>query len=187
MEAPLPPERRIAVPYLSHLRRARHWLILVLGGVALALLPWTGYLSATLPGKHVAHHWDVAWAGFDLFEALALVLTLFALVRGSPRLPLFAAVAGTALVTDAWFDLSTAHPGSEFTWALVEATLAELPLAALCFWIAVDATEALVSAATAPVLAAAPRPTSPPARPDPGREPARTGGSEAPSVGRTSR
>jgi hypothetical protein len=187
MDKELPPDRRIAVLYLYHLRRARHWLILVLGGVALALLPWTGYLSATLPGEHVAHHWDVAWAGFDLFEALALVLTLFALVRGSPRLPLFAAVAGTALATDAWFDLSTAHPGSEFTWALVEAFLAELPLAALCFWIAFDATEALVSAATAPVLAAAPRPTSPPTRPAQGREPARTGGSEAPSAERTSR
>jgi hypothetical protein len=187
MERELPPDRRIAVPYLYHLRRARHWLILLLGGVALALLPWTGYLSATLPGEHVARHWDIAWAGFDLFEAAALVLTLFALIRGSPRLPLYAAVAGTALTTDAWFDLITAHPGSEFGWALVEAFVAELPLAVLCFWIAIDATEALVSAATAPVLAAAPRPTSRPDRPAPDREPARTGGTEAPTVGRTSR
>jgi hypothetical protein len=186
MDRELPPDRRIAVLYLYHLRRARHWLILVLGGVALALLPWTAYLSATLPGKHVVHHWDTAWVGFDLFEAAALVGTLLALRRGSPLLPLLAAVAGTALMTDAWFDLTTASLGWDFVAALTEAIFAELPLAALCYWLALDATNALVSAATEPALAIAPRPTSPPDRPAPGPEPARTGGSEAPTVGRTS-
>ena len=169
------------------LRRARRWLVLLLGGVALALLPWSGYLGASLPAEHVVHHWDAAWVGFDLFEAAALVGTLIALLRGSPRLPLLAAVAGTALLTDAWFDLVTADLGWDFGVALIEAVFAELPLAALCYWLALDATDTLVSAATEPALAIAPRPTLPPDRPGQGREPARTGGTEAPSAGRTSR
>jgi hypothetical protein len=185
MQAPLPPKHRIAVVY--QLRRARRWLVFLLAAVALALLPWSGYLGASLPGEHVVHHWDAAWAGFDLFEAAALIGTLIALLRGSPLLPPLAAVAGTALLMDAWFDLITANAGWDFGVAVIEAVFAELPLAVLCYWLALDATDALVSAATEPVLAAAPRPTSPPARPDPGRERARTGGSEAPSVGRTSR
>jgi hypothetical protein len=185
MERELPPDRRIAVVY--QLRRARRWLLFVLAGVALALLPWSGYLGASLPGEHVVHHWDAAWVGFDLFEAATLVVTLLALLRGSPLLPLFAAVAGTALLTDAWFDVVTANFGWDFGVALIEAVFAELPLAALCYWIALDATNELVSVATTPVLAAAPRPTSPPGRPAQDREPARTGGSEAPTSGRTSR
>jgi hypothetical protein len=161
--------------------------VLVLGGVALLLLAWTAYLSATLPSEHVAHHWRIAWSGLDVFEALALVATMLALLRASTLLPLFAAVAGTALLMDAWFDLVTSGGGRELVWALVEAVLAELPLAALCYWIALDATEALVSAARRPASEAGPPPTSRPARPGRDREPVRTGGSEAPSAGRTSR
>src|SRR5438093_240793 len=94
------------------------WLVLVLGGVAVALLPWSAYLSATLPGKHVARHWDLAWAGLDVMEALALVATLFALVRRSPFLEMFAGIAGTVLVVDAWFDLATSHAGRDFDSAV---------------------------------------------------------------------
>jgi hypothetical protein len=163
--------------------------VFVLAAIALALIPWTAYLSATLPGEHVAHHWDVAWAGFDVFEAAALTATLIALVRRSARLPVFAAIAGTALIADAWFDLLTSSPGHDRGWALLEAVLGELPLAALCYWLAYDSAEAIVSAATAPpsASAAGPPATSPPDRPgqDPAR--ARTAGSGAPSVGRTSR
>ena len=58
------------------LRKGRHWLLLILGGVVLALFPWTAYLTSTLPAEHVTHHWDVAWVGFDLFLAAALAATL---------------------------------------------------------------------------------------------------------------
>jgi hypothetical protein len=67
---------------LGRLRHARLWLLLVLGSVAIVLFPWTAYLSATLPSEHVTHHWQVAWAGFDLFEAAALVATR---ARACPR------------------------------------------------------------------------------------------------------
>src|SRR4026208_1587591 len=141
------------VPVLDHLGGARTWLLLLLSAVALALLPWTAFLTATLPGEHLAHHWDLVWAGFDVFEAASLGATLVALLRrlpqlppfaavpGPPRgapwrapprprpqLPLFAAVAGTALLCDAWFDLLTASPGNDLRWSLIEAFVAGLPL-----------------------------------------------------------
>jgi hypothetical protein len=160
------------VPVLDHLRGAQKWLLLLLGAVALGLLPWTAYLTATLPRQHVAHHWDLAWAGFDVFEAVALAATMFALLRRLPQLPLLAAVAGTALLCDAWFDLLTASPGDDLRWSLVEAFVAELPLAALCFWIALDSDRALASAARA--SAAGLPPTVQPGRPAEGTERART-------------
>jgi len=151
-----------------------------------ALLPWTAYLSTTLPSEHLTEHWDIAWAGLDLFEATSLVLLFVAIARRSPFVPMFAAIAGTALLCDAWFDLATS--GSGFYWALAEALGAELPLAALCFWIAFEVSEAIgLSAATGGASAAAPRPTSQRDRPEAGPEPPRRGGSEAPSAGRTSR
>ena len=163
-------------------RVARFWLVLVLGGVAIALLPWSAYLTATLPGENVARHWDVAWAGLDALEAISLVATLFALVRRSPLLEMFAAIAGTVLVVDAWFDVTTAHPGRDFDWALVFALLGELPLAALCFWIAYEAVSG-----TVPVSETGLPPKALRGRPAAGREPARRADSEAPSAGRTSR
>jgi len=58
---------------IARLRKIRVWLLLIVGGVAVGLLPWTAYLSASLPSQHLANHWDIAWAGLDLFEATALV------------------------------------------------------------------------------------------------------------------
>jgi hypothetical protein len=177
-------ERRDQV--IARLRRLRIWLLLIIGGVAVGLLPWTAYLSATLPSKHLTEHWDIAWAGLDLFEATSLVLLFLAVVRRSAFVPMFAAVAGTALLCDAWFDLTTS--GSGFYWALAEALGAELPLATLCFWLAFEASEAIeLSAVTGSASEAAPRPTAPRDQPAVGREPARRPGSEAPSAGRTSR
>ena len=171
---------------VARLRKIRGWLLLIVGGVAVALLPWTAYLSATLPSKHLTEHWDIAWAGLDLFEATSLILLFLAIVRRSRLVPMFAAVAGTALLCDAWFDLTTSASG--FYWALAEAVGAELPLAALCFWLAFEVSEAIgLSAATGGASAAAPRPTAPRGQHAAGRAPARTAGSEAPSAGRTSR
>ena len=172
---------------IARLRKIRVWLLLLVGGVAVALLPWTAYLSATLPSEHLANHWDIAWAGLDLFEASALVALFVAVVRRSPFVPMLAAVAGTSLLCDAWFDVTTSG-GRSFHWAIFEALAAELPLATLCFWVAFEASEAIgLSAAVGSASAAAPRPTTPRDQPAVGREPARRAGSEAPSAGRTSR
>jgi hypothetical protein len=160
---------------IARLRRARRWLLFLLGGVAVVLLPWTGYLGTTLPSEHVARHWRIAWTGLDLAEASALIATFVALLRNSPAVTVLASIAGTLLVCDAWFDVITAQPGSDLWWALVFALFAELPLAALCFWIAFEVGE-VVGAIVAEerALAADPPPTLPPAQPAEGRQRART-------------
>jgi hypothetical protein len=169
---PLPPRAQTLV---DRLRRQRHWLLIVLGGVAIGLLPWSAYLSLTLPSTHVTEHWQIAWVGLDLFEAAALVATFVAILRRSPAVAILASVAGTALLLDAWFDITTASPGNDLTWAVVFALVGELPLAALCFWLAIEVegvTGAIARERRA--WAADPRPTAPPAPPAEGRQRART-------------
>jgi hypothetical protein len=117
----------------------------IMGGVAIALLPWTVYLSVTLPSRHESAHWDIVWPGFDVGIALAISATIIALVRSSDYVPIVASVAGTLLVCDAWFDTLTSQPGSELAWATVEALVAELPLAAFCFWVALDSESVAVA------------------------------------------
>jgi len=113
------------------------------GFVTALLLPWALYLKWRLPSHHVVRHWDTAWTGFDLALAAALLTLTLCLVRRSPRTQIAAAVAGTMLLCDAWFDLLTAAPGSGLDQALVEALAAELPLAGLCFLIARNGADAL--------------------------------------------
>ncbi|MGN6430390.1 MAG: hypothetical protein ACTHNB_06600 [Gaiellaceae bacterium] len=125
--------------------RLRHWVFVILGGVALALLPWTVYLSATLPSEHRSAHWDIVWPGLDVAIALAIAGTVVALVRCSSYLPIFATAAGTLLLCDAWFDTLTSQSGNELALASFEAVVAEVPLAVFCFWLAVDA-ESLAAA-----------------------------------------
>jgi hypothetical protein len=116
-----------------------------MGGVALGLLPWTVYLSVTLPSRHESVHWDIVWPGFDVGIALAISATVVALVRSSDYLPIVASIAGTLLLCDAWFDTLTSQPGTELAWATVEALVAELPLATFFFWVALDAESVAVA------------------------------------------
>jgi Na+/phosphate symporter len=127
------------------LLRLRHWIFVILGGIAVALLPWTAYLSFTLPSQHRSAHWDIVWPGLDVGIALAIAGTVFALVRCSAYLPIVATVAGTLLLCDAWFDTLTSNAGNELAMATFEAVAAEVPLALFCFWLAVDA-ESLAAA-----------------------------------------
>ena len=97
--------------------------------VSVGLVPWTLWLTYSLPSRHVDDHYDVAWVGFDVALALAIALTAGAALRGSRALAPLAAVTGTMLLCDAWFDVVTS-PGT--LEALLLAVCAELPLAALC-------------------------------------------------------
>jgi hypothetical protein len=119
------------------------WAALLLGGVALGLVPWTLYLSYALPAHHVTNHWRLAWAGFDLGLTTALVATAVGIIRAAPWLEGAAAVATTLLVTDAWFDILLSHGNGELLEAIGLAAAAELPLALFCLWIALNAERAL--------------------------------------------
>ena len=64
--------------------------------------------------------------------------TAWAAFRGSQWLVPLAAVTGTMLLCDAWFDIVTSRPGGEMWEAVAEAAFAELPLAAVCAFIVYD-------------------------------------------------
>ena len=115
----------------------RRWVPPVLALIALGLVPWAIWLTTVLPSHEVADHWDLAWGGFDLLLAAALLATAVAAWRGSPLVEAAAASAGTLLVVDAWFDLLTSGD-RDLPYAIVLAVVAELPLAALCLWIVID-------------------------------------------------
>lgn len=118
------------VPSRRWLRRTRESRVALMVLSAAVLVPWIGYLAATLPRVYVARHWDVAWVGFDL---MLLGLITSTAVLGYLRRQLFvltAFAAGVLLVCDAWFDVLTAH-GDDRTWSVVTAIAIELPLAAL--------------------------------------------------------
>jgi len=116
--------------------------VFVCGG--LAVVPWTAYLAYTLPRSSQADHYRLAWVGFDILLAFTL-LRVGWIAAGAPtrndRVELPATSAGTLLLVDAWFDTTTSANASAMTEALLFALLAELPMSAICFWIAHHAEE----------------------------------------------
>jgi hypothetical protein len=114
----------------------RHWVVGLFTLVGLAMLPWTIWLSTSLKPHHETEHWDLAWSGFDAGLAIAFLLTALAAWRKSPWVGACAAATATLLVTDAWFDIVLESHADEVRNALYLALFAELPIAALCFWIA---------------------------------------------------
>ncbi|WP_201776421.1 hypothetical protein [Streptacidiphilus carbonis] len=105
-----------ALPRPDLVGRALVWLGLV-------LVPWLGVLAAS-------GAWN--WVGLDSLEAAGLVVTGLLLRRADPRHCLTAAGTAMLLLTDAWFDVTTAAPGQALALAVAMAVLAELPLAYLC-------------------------------------------------------
>ena len=110
---------------------------------AIVLIPWTALLFETLPHHYVANHWRIAWGGFDIGLSLALASTAVLVARRSPFAELTATITGTLLVCDAWFDVLTSRGTSDVAQAIVFALLVELPLAALCFWMAHNVAHAV--------------------------------------------
>jgi hypothetical protein len=114
------------------------WVAPLLALVAVFLVPWTLYLTFTLPSRHVTEHYDLAWVGFDIALATAVGATAWAAVRRLRWLVPLAAVTGTMLVCDAWFDVVTSQTGGEILEAALEAVFGELPLAAICGYVVYD-------------------------------------------------
>jgi predicted branched-subunit amino acid permease len=106
------------------------------GAVGVALLPWTVWLSASLPPQHSTRNWDLAWSGFDSALAACFLVTAYAAWHGRRWLPAAAAATGALLVADAWFDIVLESRSDDRSIALIEAFAAELPIAAVCFAVA---------------------------------------------------
>lgn len=105
--------------------------------MALILLPWIFYLHFTLPLQQVAQHYRLAWVGFDVLEFGQLVRTgLYAIVpRWRYRMRPHAAACAALLSVDAWFDCTTS-PSNQLLSSIAMAVLIELPLAGICWWLA---------------------------------------------------
>jgi hypothetical protein len=121
---------------------APRWVARLFAVVGVGLVPWTVWIAYDLPARHTARHWDVAWVGFDVMMALLLLGTAYAAVRRSPWIQSTAAAAATMLCCDAWFDIVTAGRGADLALSLASGFFVELPLAAICVWVARNAEQA---------------------------------------------
>lgn len=109
---------------LARVRRIR--LSLMIGG-SMAMVPWLGYLSLTLPENYVAHNWPVTWVGFDLLlVGFMLATATLGYLRRQLLVPA-AFTTGVLLICDAWFDLMTAGP-KDVWLSVATALLIEIPL-----------------------------------------------------------
>lgn len=110
-------------------RRRRRGLGLLLV-CCVALLPWIGYLAATLPVHYESRQWRLAWVGFDLGLLVALGATAWYGWRRRRLMVPWALAAAVLLVCDAWFDVMLSWGTDEVWESLGAALLIELPLAA---------------------------------------------------------
>jgi hypothetical protein len=116
--------------------RAPGWVVALFGLAALVLAPWVVVLIVALPSAHRAAHWNIAWAGFDVAQALLLLTVAVAAWKRSPWLEGAATATATLLLVDAWFDVLTSSTRAEFLVAIGEAAFVELPMAVLCLLLA---------------------------------------------------
>ena len=136
-----PPPAPVEGPAERAEARVVRWVAPVFALCSLALLPWIVVLAVTLPHRAVSHHYDLAWAGYDVGLAAALGATAVTALRRSRLLPVASSAAGALLLADAWFDVVTSAPGGARLESLAMALLVELPLAALCGWLAVHSQD----------------------------------------------
>ena len=123
-----------------HLRRlgtadeppARVAAFLAIGAVAFVPLIILAALGA--PSSHAAHHLGLMWTGLDVFELLGMALTGWCLWRRLPILAVAAALTGTLMLCDAWYDVVTTAGRAEGT--SVALACLEIPLAVLSFAVA---------------------------------------------------
>ena len=120
-------------PAADDRRRVR--FVLLAGLVSALLIPWIVVLAVVLPHRFVATNWTLTWVGFDIGLLAALAATAVFAARRSHRVVPAASVAAGLLCGDAWFDVTTSHPGG-LAVSIASAVVVELPLAALLLYVA---------------------------------------------------
>jgi hypothetical protein len=113
----------------EQVRRRRRLSLELLWACTIFLVPWSIYLMVSLPRTYNAHHYDLAWFGFDVLELLALGATAYFGLRRRQAIIGAALASATLLICDAWFDIAL-DLGTPGIWtALAAAVFLELPLA----------------------------------------------------------
>lgn len=123
-------------PNDPHVRHMRRMFLAVITGSFLFLIPWIGYLSASLPDHREVDQWRLAWVGFDVALIAAIGITALCAWRRLQMFIPWAQVTATLLCCDAWFDIILDWNTDDLTGALLTAAFAELPLAALLLYVA---------------------------------------------------
>src|SRR5947207_1204549 len=116
------------------------WVGPAFGILAAGAVPWVIFLAVTLPRRATFAHYRGVWVGFDVGLIAVLALTALLAWLARPQVALAATAASTMLLVDAWFDMMTT-PRSGFWVSVLLAVLVELPLAAICLWIALHAAQ----------------------------------------------
>jgi hypothetical protein len=127
-----------AQPVLPRIRPVPRWIAPVFTLLAIVTVPWTVYLAATLPQSIRTRNYRIAWVGFDIGLVVLLLLTAILAYRGQRHMVMTATATATALVIDAWFDVTTSPSGGDLMVAVATALFGELPLTCLCLWIALQ-------------------------------------------------
>jgi hypothetical protein len=120
------------------------WAVTFYAGAAALLIPWTVFLSMTLPTRQITHHWDIVWEGFDCLVLVMLALTAFFITKKSIWVTLTASSLGTCLLIDSWFDVLTSRQGVDFIHSLLMACFIEIPVAVLSWYFAIKAAHQFV-------------------------------------------
>lgn len=120
------------------------WLPWVYLGMAAVLIPWDVHLAISLPRRSISAHYRLTWVGFDVLLIMVMARIGWCAHRRTPNVVLTFMVGATLLVTDAWFDVTTAATGSDRIQAVLSAVLLELPIAALCALLARRSLRTLV-------------------------------------------
>jgi hypothetical protein len=111
--------------------------------LAVGTVPWVVYLAVSLPRHATFVHYRGVWVGFDLALIGVLATTAVLAWRGRAQVAVAATAAATMLFVDAWFDVLTTPLGAGLVLSVVLAGAAEIPLALICLWIALHATQVL--------------------------------------------
>lgn len=112
------------------------WVSVVYIVFSLILVPWTLYLSVTLPTHHLSRHWDLSWVGLDIAILASLLTTGVLAFYRSRWVVMSATAAGSFLLVDAWFDIISQRPGFELQEAIFLALVFEIPLAIISYSLA---------------------------------------------------
>lgn len=107
------------------------WVPRVYLGFAAVLVPWSAYLAVVLPQRSESPDYRGTWVGFNIALIVVLARVGWLAYRRDPQMILAAATGATLLLTDAWFDVTTAAPGHAHVEALLSAIFLEIPAAIL--------------------------------------------------------
>jgi len=110
------------------------WVVAFFLFCAVVLIPWDALMFSVPQVVDVPKHWVLVWGGFDCFLILGFAVTAFRLITRSPKGAVTAAMTGTMLLIDAWFDVLTTHRGGQLV-SILMAIFAEIPCALICFYV----------------------------------------------------